>query len=168
MKSVPKQKKKVHILDAIEQCHESRISAMKPCTCVASVMHMFIHFITYFDLFFRCRNLCAVPPAHRSLRWHCHPHRPARLLHYCDIAYVRGHPIVHSRWVQLWPFLVGLSFCVSSYVSTCYSIHGPTIHNRCIHWCQSIDACSSCELKNNACQTVAQHLSKWEEPIQLV
>ena len=53
-------------------------SAMKPCTCVASVMHMFIHFITYFVIFLCCRNLCAVPPAHRSLRWHCHPRRPAR------------------------------------------------------------------------------------------
>ena len=137
-------------------------SSMKPCTCVASVMHMFIHFITYFVVFLRCRNLCAVPPAHCSLRWHCHPRRPARLLHGRGTSYVRGHPIVHSRWVQLRPFLVGLSFCVSSYVFACYSIHDPTIHNRCVHCCHSTDACSTCELENNTCQTAARHLSKWE------
>ena len=68
-----------------------------PCTCVASIMHMLIHFITYFVVFLRCRNLCAVPPAHRSLCWHCHSRRPARLLRGHDTPSVRCHPIVHSR-----------------------------------------------------------------------
>ena len=168
MKSVPKQKKKVHILDAIEQCHESRISAMKPCTCVASVMHMFIHFITYFVLFLRCRNLCAVPPAHRSLRWHCHLRRPARLLQDHGTSYVYGHPIVYSRWVQLCPFLIGLSFFCER-VRFCLLINPWSYYTQPMHTLLPIYRCMlHVRTGKNACQTAARHLSKWEEPIQLV